>query len=308
MALFQKEMLVRYRYPIGFVLSLVSFLAAGWMVKNYLDMKEREIRQEVLAQQDMVDVVVAKGDLPVGAEISGKTMSIRKIPRAYIPDSAIFPERYSAVEGKTISEPMTSGRPLIRHNIKDITRVDRFSDLLVPGQRALTLEVDGATSVEHMLEAGDKIDIAVKSKKSGALTLLLERITVLATGTVTTADPKKPGMYKNAEYASLTLGIDSTQVSRVLMAEKQGELVFLLRNGKDELRSRYVSAASPKIEVIIGKGGEGGVLSSISEELSVPDEQLRPHRSAEGRLLRKVSSTENEPESNTEVVAAHEGK
>lgn len=301
--------LVRYRYPLAFVTSVLAMGGAAWMIKYYLDMKEIEIRRELSAQQNMVEVVVASSDLPVGSAINAKTMRIRKIPFGYLPDGVIYPGTFRAVDGKTISEPMKSGRPLVRHNIKDITRVERFSDLLGIGQRAITLEVSGTTSVEHMLEAGDHIDLAVKHKKTGALSLLLERATVLATGNVTTADPKVPGMYKKAEYDSLTLGIDSAQVARVLAAEKQGQLVFLLRNSQDDLRSRYVTSGSQGIEVISGKGGEGGVLMSVNELISLEDDRPLAKRSASGRLLQKVSleDEEHDVESEKEVAISHEG-
>lgn len=279
----------RYRYPLVLLISLLCAVAAIWLAKNYLDLKEREILERISARQKMVEVVVAKRNLPAGSEISADTMSARPIPEEYLPDGAIRPGGFSAVTGLYTSAPIGSGKPLIRHNIQDISRVEKFSDLLAPGQRALTLEVNGISSVEYMLEAGDVIDLAIRGKKGDAFVPLLERVTVLATGKVTTADPRSPGMYKKAEYQSITIAVDSSKVASILLAEGRRELVFLLRNEGDKATSRYLVGATHTIEVIAGSSGSGGQLEITLEQTTAVDRPEIVPRNAEGRLLRKAT-------------------
>lgn len=297
-------MLSRYRYPLALLASLLCALAAIWLAKNYLEMKEREIRQNLSSSQNLVEVVVANRDLAAGGEISGQTMSIRKIPEAYLPDGVVRPDRFSEVEGMTISAPIGSGRLLMRHNVKNIARVDRFSDLLAPGQRALTLEVDGTSSVEYMLEAGDVIDLAIKSRNGEHFAPLLEQITVLATGKVTTADPIVPGAYKRAEYQTLTIGVDSAKVATILLANSKKELVFLLRNGNDKDRSRYLVDAGRTIEVIAGGGGEEGGVTVTTELASARKVDSIIGRNAEGRLLRRADISSQKPAVTSEKEVA----
>lgn len=301
-----KAALARYRYPLALMFSLLCALVAIWLARNYLEMKERELLQRISARQQLVEVVVARRDLSVGSEISAQTMSLRKIPEEYLPDGVILPERFSEVEGMTISAPIASGRPLMRHNIKNIARVDKFSDLLAPGERALTLEVDGVSSAEYMLEAGDVIDLVVKSRDGERFAPLLERVTVLATGRVTTADPKMPGASKRAEYQTLTIGVDSSKVATILLADSKRELVFLLRNEKDRAGSRYLVDAGRTIEVIVG-GGSEGELTVRTELASVQRTNVTIGRNAEGRLLRRANvSPKPVPDHEKEVALVHE--
>lgn len=283
----------KYRYPIILVAAILCAVAAVFLAKSYLDMKEREIRSEMAAKQRLTQVVVAKMDLPVGSEISPKTMSARSVPSDYIPDGAITPEVFSSVEGMAISEPISQGKMLLRHNIKNITRVEKFSDLLAKGERAVTLDVDGRSSAEYMLEAGDLIDIAVREKESGEFTPLLEKVIVLATGKVTTADPKLPGMYKKAEYETITIGVESSKVAMVLAADSRRELVYLLRNDGDKDRSKYLSSSQNRIEVILGKKSKEGALESVEEKISSGVVASREKRNKEGHLLRRAVFGEN---------------
>lgn len=280
----------RYRYPLVLLLSLLCALAAIWLAKTYLATKEREILERISASQNMTEVVVARRTLPAGSEISAETMSVRPVPEAYVPDGAIRPGNFSTVTGMFIAAPIASGKPLIRHNIKGISRVEKFSDLLAPGERALALEVNGISSVEYMVEAGDVIDLAIRNRKGDGFKPLLERVTVLATGKVTTADPKPPGMYKKAEYQSLTIAVDSSKVAAVLLAESRKELVFLLRNEGDRSSSRYLVDAGRAIEVIVGSTGGAGGLEVRLEETTPARRQQVVARNAEGRLLKRAEN------------------
>ncbi len=305
-----KTVIARYKYPLALACSVLCALAAIGLARNYLEMKEREILQSLTSKQNLVEVVVAKRDLAVGSEINAQTMSLKKIPEEYLPGGVVRPDRFSEVEGMTISVPIGSGRPLMRHDIKNIARVDKFSDLLGPGERALTLEVDGTSSAEYMLEAGDVIDLAIKSRSGDRFAPLLERVTVLATGKVTTADPKAPNAYKRAEYQTLTIGVDSAKVAPILLADSRKELVFLLRNESDKARSRYLVDAGRTIEVIVGGSGEEAGLTVRTEAAVARRSSPVIGRNAEGQLLRKAAAPSRAAvvEPDREVALVHEEK
>jgi len=271
---------------------LLSVGAVIGLTRHYFSLKERELREKINAEAKMTPVVVARSNLPVGARLTSDTVAVREIPADYIPSGAITPEKFSGVEGKILSEPLASGKPLLKHYIKGIIRVDKFSDLLQPGQRALTLQVDGVNSVEHMIESGDYIDLAVRYKKGSGFELLLERVMVLSTGNITTADPKAPGMYKNADYSTITLGVDDNYVQKVFEAHAKGDLAFLLRNEKDDLAARYSSMkGGAGVVVFAGKKAEAGLLNEVQDgglvQSAFTDEM--PIRNDNGRLVKRSS-------------------
>jgi pilus assembly protein CpaB len=285
-----KNILARYKFPIVLILSVLSMGGAVAMTTYYFSLKEQELREKINAESRMTPVVVARRDLAPGSVLTADTFAVREIPADYIPNGAITPDKFGGYEGKFLSEPLASGKPLLRHYIKGITQVEKFSDLLQPGQRAITLQVDGVSSVEHMIEAGDYIDLGVKYKKGAGFDLLLERVLVLSTGNLTTADPKAPGMYKNADYGTLTLGVQDSYVEKVFEAHAKGELAFLLRNEKDKNLARYSGGASDKkVVVFAGKKAEGGLLEEIQDDgaLNKASREEPMKRNELGRIVRK---------------------
>ncbi|WGL15423.1 Flp pilus assembly protein CpaB [Microbulbifer bruguierae] len=260
-----------------------------YLTKFYFEQKEQQLRDQIRNEQKLTRVVVAKRNLAIGDPINLETMTIKHIPFEYVPDGAIVPDQYAAVEFKHLQDPMTAGKPLLRQFVEGVSRIARFSDLLSEGERAITLEVDGVSSIEHMIESGDFIDLAVRKSKGQEIELLLERVKVLSTGKFTTADPKFPGMYKTAQYPTITLGVPSETVRDVFAADGAGDLVFLLRNRRDEMKPRYELTDSERNTVTVYQAGneDNGVLVAKVEKASVnavQNNSAKIVRNSNGRL------------------------
>ena len=293
------EFLSRFKYPLVLIMAAACAVGAVFLTKHYFEAKERELRDRIRQESQLTDVVVASRDLQPGARVDLKSMKIKSIPFEFVPDGAVTPDQYSSVEFKFLSDPVSMGKPLLRHFVEGISRVEKFSDVLAIGERAITLEVDGASSVEHMIEAGDYIDLAVRKNRGVDFSLLLERVKVLSTGNFTVADPKAPNMYKSAQYGTITLGVDGAYVQDIFEAESSGSLVFLLRNEKDEGRASYEMTQQSLSEVVVYSGGdlEGGILKAKTE-LVQKSIGLEPHknviRNSKGRVIRIADDTNTE--------------
>lgn len=285
------EFLSRFKYPLVLILAAACAVGAMYLTKHYFEAKERELRDRIRQESRLTDVVVASRDLQPGARVDLKSMKIKSIPFEFVPDGAVTPDQYASVEFKFLSDPVSMDKPLLRHFVEGISRVEKFSDVLGIGERAITLEVDSASSVEHMIEAGDYIDLAVRKNRGVDFSLLLERVKVLSTGNFTVADPKVPNMYKAAQYGTITLGVDGAYIQDIFEAESNGSLVFLLRNEKDEGRPTYEMAQQSLSEVVIYSAGEleGGILKAKTE-LVQKSIGLDPHnniiRNGKGRIVR----------------------
>lgn len=283
----------KYKHPISFITALACAVGALLLTRYYFDARERELREKLQSENLLVDVVVAKMDLPAGARVDLDTMMIKSIPAEYVPDGVVIPEAYPEVENKYLSVPISQEKPLMRAMVEGVSRIEKFSDLLAQGERAITLEVDGVSSTEHMLEAGDYIDLGVVKNKGEAFELLLERARVLSTGNFSVADAKVPGMYKNAQYATVTLGVAGEHIKRIYEAQQKYQLVFLLRNEKDEFAAAYDTRSRDAEAVTVYSGrGEGGVIAAhrdVSTPTSGPSSADSYPRNARGRLMRVLS-------------------
>lgn len=256
----------KYRYPIALILALGCAVAAFFLTKHYFEIRERGLREKIRSEAKLVDVVVAKRNLPVGARVDLDSMMIKSIPSEFVPDGVVYPTSYPDVELKYLSAPMSQGKPLLRYMVEGVSKIAKFSDLLAFGERAVTLEVDGVSSIANMLEAGDYIDLGVIKNKGAAFSLLLERVRVLSTGNFSIADPKVPGMYKNAQYSTVTLGVAGEYIKAIYEAQLKHQLVFLLRNEKDVRSAAYDTSSGSAGAVTVYAGvSQEGVIGSYED-------------------------------------------
>lgn len=264
-----------------------------FLTKNYFEVRERDLREKIRSEARLVDVVVAKTDLPAGTRIDLETMTIKSVPSEYVPDGVIYPVSYPDVEMKYLSVPMSAGKPLIRYMVEGVSRIEKFSDLLSFGERAITLEVDSVSSIAHMLEAGDYIDLGVVKDKGEKFQLILERVRVLSTGNFSVAEQKIPGMYKNSQYSSVTLGVSGEYVKKVYEAQLKHQLVFLLRNERDKKPLSYAASSERDgiVTVYAGVNSEG-VIDSYKDAFAIEKASSMPkviRRNSKGRLIRLIS-------------------
>ncbi|WP_022958373.1 Flp pilus assembly protein CpaB [Spongiibacter tropicus] len=283
----------KYRYPIALVAAFLCAIAAFFLTKNYFEVRERDLREKIRSEARLVDIVVAKTDLPAGTRIDLETMTIKSVPSEYVPDGVIYPVSYPDVEMKYLSVPMSAGKPLIRYMVEGVSRIEKFSDLLSFGERAITLEVDSVSSIAHMLEAGDYIDLGVVKDKGEKFQLILERVRVLSTGNFSIAEKKIPGMYKNSQYSSVTLGVSGEYVKKVYEAQLKHQLVFLLRNERDKKPLSYAASSERDgiVTVYAGVNSEG-VIDSYKDAFAIEKESSMLkviRRNSKGRLIRLMS-------------------
>ena len=224
------------------VVAIGLAVLAGWLGLTYLENQEASIRSELAKQKEPVQVVVAVRDLYPGDPVDGSTMAVREIPREFVPSGAVTVSQYDAVSGLRLKIPVKEGTALISAFIAGMQGVGTFSELLRPGERAVTVDASPLDSAEGLLQAGDHIDLLSVNEDSEAFRMqkLLDNVTVLATGTRTMTDIGYGGAAGQA-YSSITVGVPVKDVAKMLKARSSGELAFLLRHPDDE-RAANVAA------------------------------------------------------------------
>ncbi|MBL7250937.1 Flp pilus assembly protein CpaB [Alloalcanivorax sp. C16-2] len=253
----------KYTAIIMLVIAVGLAVLAGWLGLTYLENREASIRSELARQKEPVQVVVAARDLYPGDPIDGSTMAIREIPREFVPSGAINVGQYDGVSGLRLKMPMKEGTALISAFIAGMQGVGSFSELLRPGERAITVDASPLDSAEGLLQAGDHIDLISVSDQNDSFYMekLLDNVTVLATGPRTMADM---GFGADGQaYSSITVGVPVQDVAKMLRARAAGELGFLLRHPDDERAANYGQAQSRNgIEVLAGGEADQGQLNS----------------------------------------------
>lgn len=233
----------------SWILLLGAILIAGlafWLTNSYLTNQERKIAQAFQVDtEDTMQVVVANQPLPEGSVVGPQVMAIYELPVSAVSPAAITPQNYNQYEGHMIKFQMASGEPLLTHYV-DRPVVDRFSQLLNEGERAVSFDIDSLESISGMLLPGDYIDVLVEYEEPSELEdaepeikikPLLQRVRVLSVDErPLLAREQESISYEShsLDYGSITVAAPYKEAVALTVAKNSHDIRFLLRNEKDE--------------------------------------------------------------------------
>lgn len=233
----------KYKHLLLLFVAIVLSSLAAYTVNKYINYKEQELIASFDKKNSYSQILVPNMNLEIGQVISTSTVSLRPVPAEYIPDGALTANDFDQIVGMAVKTRISKGKAILRSQLQGLRVVEKFSELLKPGERAPTLKVSALDSNENMLVPGDKIDILVmvsnKESKSQALLSVLEDVLVLATGMDTIADSISRHGYDG--YGSLTIGVRTENLAKVLFAKEQGSLVYALKRSDDVIKTKYGS-------------------------------------------------------------------
>ena len=287
------------------VIAVAVGILAAFLAMQYLKLREAALKAEYQKSGDnMIRVIVAKGNLPAGTVLNKSNLAARKIPAMYVHKHAVRPGKFNIVKGRRLLESLAKGRPLLWSHVTGDQRRD-FSDVVVAGRRAITIPVDQLASIENMIEPGNHVDLYITLPASLAggtgdgdmVFPLLQNIEVLATGRK--LDPKVQAAMlvsyrqQSRNYNTLTLNIKAEEASLLFASTTAGRITASLRNRNDNnfvftsvrpneilaLAQRLSQKVNTKTRVVRDKNGKiiGRVVNG-----KVVDEN--------GRVLGKVNS------------------
>ena len=250
--------------------ALAAGSAAAYFANDYIDKSVNERRAALDAQYQPVKVVVANADLRSGSLLSGQTVAIREVPRAFLHAEAVLADRWNEISGRVLAHTLRSGEPVLRSHLAQGIGAG-FSAQLDEGMRALTFPVDEESSISGMLAPGDRIDIFFTTTNGNeAVTLpLLMSVAIIATGIRTTtnsaylSEKQQPGSYR-----TVTVSVTPEDAAKITLAQDAGKITIALRQPGDEEpiqvsritkstllngnRVARASVARTKVEIILG--------------------------------------------------------
>jgi pilus assembly protein CpaB len=207
--------------------------------------------------------VVAKADIPLGAQITEDQVEVVDLPIASRNETAFAD--ISQVLGKRVRQQVVAGAQLDASTFGE-TGQGQIFDIVVPaGKRAITVQVDQVTGVGTVIKTGDYVDmvVGVRADKFPVITtnpaddsftvvaglngtsvkLLLQGMQVLGTllppPTTTTAEgqPEQPGTGTalTGQQEIVALAVDAQQAEVIKFAQMDGEISLILRSPDDFL-------------------------------------------------------------------------
>nr|WP_175801474.1 Flp pilus assembly protein CpaB [Burkholderia anthina] len=305
------------------VLLGVAVVAAGLLtlwIYWFLSGREAAMRESMMASmnaQRHVAVLVPVTDMKAGAAITSAGFAAREVPIDYVYDDTIRASEFDAIANQTLVRPVRHGTPVRRADVSALQARD-FSDMLKPGMRALTIDIDATNSADNMLKPGNHIDLFLIGKPSpnkmkgqmpGAdaesARLFLSDLVVLATGQdVRPRDygeemSQGDGAQQPSGYASVTLQVTPEQAGKVALAQKIGSLRAVLRNREDKNVTPPVNvmqaslfgdgAGADGIQYIVGGSNETSVSTRPGLDLHGLQDAVAGANQAQASAVQKVA-------------------
>lgn len=240
---------------IAVVLGLVASLSAMHYVK-----KQAEAAKAKVAPH-MQQVAVPVRNLDKGDVLSADDMAAREVPAAFVPGNPITPDNYENFVGGVLTMPVTKGVPMSTFTVESLA--NHFSDVIKPGDVAVSVQVDDINSISGLIVPGDRIDILLTmpgDQQNAQSRPLLSDVHVLATGQDTgSAQQQADGSGTGARnFSNVTLELSPLDAQRLSVARKVGELTVLLRRaGSDTPLELGVLTRSELLGSGRGVGGDG---------------------------------------------------
>jgi pilus assembly protein CpaB len=304
------------------LLALVAALALGAVAyfasREHLAAREQAAEARVAERHRRETVLVVRTDVPSGTVLTRDVLATRQVPARYLSTAAARVADLERVEGQRLLHDARAGDPVLWPALAGGERA-AFSAALPAGRRALTFPVDDVNAFSGLLVPGDVIDLLYADPNGGRPTVraLLQRVTVLATGTTTRArtvtDDAGVAREETARFATITLGVSPVEAQAIVLAQRTGELTAVLRHPADGAlvpahtldASALAGAVAPSaprvnarreyVEVITGSGRARAERDRLV--LDRAGEDAAPARRADAGDVRQRLAPEPAPES-----------
>ena len=230
---------------IGGVLALVAII----MTKIEIDRRTREAQRKAQRYVDetlkgSTSVLVAKLDIPRGAEIDSSMLEPKVFPKEYVRPQAVT--ALDRIAGMMTMTAIPKGEQITLGNLAYVREAGGLSEVTPIGKRAIAVSVDNISSMAGMLKAGDYVDVIAlmqvqmaEGKPSQLLTLpLFQNVLVLAVGQETRslskqAQPRYRQEEKVPAAPLITLALSPQEVNLIAFVQDQGKIRLTLRSPTD---------------------------------------------------------------------------
>jgi pilus assembly protein CpaB len=234
----------------------ISALLAVVLINFYLQQQaEAEKRRLAELQKNYVKVIVAAEDLPVGAIITEELIGEESMHKSKIPENATG--SVASVLNRVVTVPLRKGEPIQLDRLGKTAKRERaptLSEIIPPGKRAVSINMDGLTSVGGMISPGDHVDvvgvISLPTEKAtstvsltatklnedrivGAVTVLPLFQDVLILAVEQQVNPIPVG--KGPAVGTATLALSPQEANILAFISEHGHIRLLLRSVKDKV-------------------------------------------------------------------------
>ncbi len=189
------------------------------------------------------DVIVALGDIQVGARVEDHDVRIARFPASGLPPGAY--SKKSQVLGRGVIIPISKGEFILPSKLAPENAGSGLPSLIPPGMRAVSVRVNEVVSVAGFVGPGTRVDVLLTGTPNGSsenqTTTVLQNVAVIASGH--TLERNASGEAQNTPV--ITLLASPEDAERLTLASSEGKIQLSLRNPLDTHQDS-VDAANAK--------------------------------------------------------------
>ncbi len=223
-------------------------LAAGYSALRYLS--DRPTPVVPTARREMVSVVLAAQDLPLGTILEDGHLKTVEWPAGTVPSG--FTGTREELVGRSLITDVRTNEAILASKLAD-SGLRGLIPLIPPGKRAVSVRVDDVVSVAGFVTPQTKVDIILVMKPEGSndtmSKVILQNVQALASGQQIRETEDGQAITVNV----LTVLVTPEEAEKLTLAAQEGHLRMALRNTLDleqvetagERASRLFAGAGP---------------------------------------------------------------
>ena len=215
----------RHRVLVAFGIAWLSALLLSWWVYQ---------KSTAPVSRDLVSVVAAAQDLPIGKRIQPNNVKLIALDRKDLPKGAFL--KITDVVDRAVSVPVAASELILSGKIAGKGSGEGLTALIEPGTRAISVQVNEISGVSGFIQPGTRVDVVftrVFSNGDAATTTLLQNVKVIAYGRQldpgARVDPRD-----TARPTVATLLVSQDQAEKLVLAGQRGKIQLVLRNALDD--------------------------------------------------------------------------
>ena len=207
------------------------------------------------AEIETVQILVAKGNIDIGAVLDANSVELEDWPAAKVPEGSA--RSLDEVKGLYPQARFYKGEPILLAKVSDKNKTPATG--IEDGYRTSTIKVDEDTVMEG-IGPGDRVDVLVFLKKGDNIPEtgvypIIKNVRVFAKGAQTErVIDAKSGQESRARTISLMVKL--AQVQEIALAAQMGKITLALRNPNDDPADDKDEVV-PLSELLNGKAANG---------------------------------------------------
>lgn len=213
---------------IAILASLVLLAAGVGLSHFYLERLEDKV-----SGGDLVQVLIAVKDVPLGTVLSEELVGVREVPRAFVEQRQIRAADAKRVLGIAVNAGLKANDSVLWSDLARYGGQSRdLAGLIQDGMRAIAIDARAA-DFGGLLRPGHRVDVLFSNTEAGAeasTVTLLQNLLVLAVGADFGAEAEAADVRGGG---TVTLGVTVEESQILTEARRRGRLTLSLRNSGD---------------------------------------------------------------------------